>query len=111
MRGAACVFGRATGTRELETLDPTHHAGRVDAIMLTGGSAYGLDATAGRYEAARAWVTRTLEAAPDDPLGLYFLARLDRATGRDEEADHAWSTLVSVDPAFADSVTRASGAP
>ena len=47
MRGAACVFGRATGTRELETLDPTHHAGRVDAIMLTGGSAYGLDAAAG----------------------------------------------------------------
>jgi L-aminopeptidase/D-esterase-like protein len=47
MRGAACVFGRATGTRELETLDPTHSAGRVDAIMLTGGSAYGLDAAAG----------------------------------------------------------------
>ena len=47
LRGAACVFGRATGTRELEALDPTHHAGRVDAIMLTGGSAYGLDAAAG----------------------------------------------------------------
>jgi len=47
MRGAVCVFGRATGTRELETLDPTHHSGRVDALMLTGGSAYGLDAAAG----------------------------------------------------------------
>jgi L-aminopeptidase/D-esterase-like protein len=47
MRGAACVFGRATGTRELETLSPEHHAGRVDAILLTGGSAYGLDAAAG----------------------------------------------------------------
>lgn len=47
MRGAACVFGRATGTRELETLAPSHASGRVDAILLTGGSAYGLDATAG----------------------------------------------------------------
>jgi L-aminopeptidase/D-esterase-like protein len=46
-RGGVCVFGRATGTRELETLDPTHQSGRVDAIMLTGGSAYGLDAAAG----------------------------------------------------------------
>jgi L-aminopeptidase/D-esterase-like protein len=46
-RGAACVFGRATGTREIEALSPTHQAGRVDAVMLTGGSAYGLDAAAG----------------------------------------------------------------
>ena len=47
MRGAACVFGRATGTRELDALSPTHQAGRVDALLLTGGSAYGLDAAAG----------------------------------------------------------------
>jgi L-aminopeptidase/D-esterase-like protein len=46
-RGAACVFGRATGTRELDALSPTHQAGRVDALLLTGGSAYGLDAAAG----------------------------------------------------------------
>lgn len=45
--GGACVFGRASGTRELATLAPTHAAGRVDAILLTGGSAYGLDAAAG----------------------------------------------------------------
>lgn len=47
MRGGACVLGRATGTREIEALDPTHQAGRVDAVLLTGGSAYGLDAAAG----------------------------------------------------------------
>ena len=46
-RGGVCVFGRATGTRELEALDPTHQSGRVDAVLLTGGSAYGLDAAAG----------------------------------------------------------------
>jgi L-aminopeptidase/D-esterase-like protein len=47
MRGGVFVLGRATGTRELETLSPLHPAGRADAIMLTGGSAYGLDAAAG----------------------------------------------------------------
>lgn len=47
MRGAACVFGRATGTRELDALSPTHQSGRVDAVLLTGGSAYGLDAAGG----------------------------------------------------------------
>lgn len=46
-RAAAALFGRATGTRELETLAPEHLVDRADAILLTGGSAYGLDAAAG----------------------------------------------------------------
>jgi len=46
-RGAVAVLGRATGTRELHTLAPDHLVDRVDAILLTGGSAYGLDAAAG----------------------------------------------------------------
>jgi L-aminopeptidase/D-esterase-like protein len=41
------VLGRATGTRELLTVSPEHLVDRVDAILLTGGSAYGLDAAAG----------------------------------------------------------------
>jgi L-aminopeptidase/D-esterase-like protein len=44
---AVAVLGRATGTRELHTLSPTHLVDRIDAILLTGGSAYGLDAAAG----------------------------------------------------------------
>lgn len=47
MRGAVAVLGRATGSRELATLAPEHLAGRVDAVLLAGGSAYGLDAAAG----------------------------------------------------------------
>jgi L-aminopeptidase/D-esterase-like protein len=47
LRGGVHVLGRATGTRELEALSPTALAGRVDAVLLTGGSAYGLDAAAG----------------------------------------------------------------
>lgn len=41
------VLGRASGTRELAPLDPAHLVDRVDALFLTGGSAYGLDAAAG----------------------------------------------------------------
>lgn len=47
VRCAAHVVGRATGTRELAALEPGHVVGRVDAILLAGGSAYGLDAAAG----------------------------------------------------------------
>lgn len=47
MRAAAAVAGRATGTREMHPLGPHHLVDRVDAILLTGGSAYGLDAAAG----------------------------------------------------------------
>jgi L-aminopeptidase/D-esterase-like protein len=36
------VRGRATGSRELDACRPEALAGRVDAIVLTGGSAYGL---------------------------------------------------------------------
>lgn len=46
-RGAVAVLGRATGSRELALLEPGHLVERVDGILLTGGSAYGLDAAAG----------------------------------------------------------------
>lgn len=47
MRGSVAVLGRATGTRELDALSPAHLVDRIDAVMLAGGSAYGLDAAAG----------------------------------------------------------------
>lgn len=46
-RAACAVLGRATGTRETALLEPGHLVERVDAILLSGGSAYGLDAAAG----------------------------------------------------------------
>lgn len=52
--GAAHVRGRATGTRELDALRPGHIAPRVHAILLTGGSAYGLGAADG----VMAWLRR-----------------------------------------------------
>ena len=47
LRGGCTIAGRATGTRELHALSPDHLVDRIDAIMLSGGSAYGLDAAAG----------------------------------------------------------------
>jgi L-aminopeptidase/D-esterase-like protein len=47
LRASAYVFGRATGTREIALLDPAAANERIDAVLLTGGSAYGLDAAAG----------------------------------------------------------------
>lgn len=45
--GGVDVRGSATGTQELDTLAPGHVAGRVHAIVLAGGSAYGLEAASG----------------------------------------------------------------
>jgi len=44
---AVFVPGMATGTRELEALSHLHLASRADAILLTGGSAFGLDSASG----------------------------------------------------------------
>ncbi len=41
------VRGAAPGTRETELLSPLNAVERVDAVMLAGGSAYGLDAAGG----------------------------------------------------------------
>ena len=47
LRGACAVLGRATGTRELALLEPGHLVDRVDAVLISGGSAYGLSAADG----------------------------------------------------------------
>lgn len=46
-RAAVEVRGLATGSRELGVLDPHHLVPTVDAILLTGGSAFGLAAADG----------------------------------------------------------------
>ena len=45
--GGVDVRGSATGSEELDVLSPGHVDPRVDAIVLAGGSAYGLEAAAG----------------------------------------------------------------
>jgi L-aminopeptidase/D-esterase-like protein len=46
-RSAVEIRGMATGTRELGVLSPDHLVERIDALLLTGGSAFGLSAADG----------------------------------------------------------------
>src|SRR3954454_6931247 len=45
--GGVDIRGSATGTCELDTLSPGHVAQNVHAIVLSGGSAFGLETTCG----------------------------------------------------------------
>lgn len=48
--GAVCgvdVRGSSPGTREVELLKPVRHVEKIHAVLLTGGSAFGLDAACG----------------------------------------------------------------
>lgn len=76
MRAAAALRGRGTGTRELDALDPRHIVGHVDAILLAGGSAFGLGAADGvmRWlrERRRGFPVRANEVVPIVPTAVIF---------------------------------------
>ncbi|MFB7516279.1 P1 family peptidase [Streptomyces sp. NPDC056144] len=96
MVAAVDVRGGGPGTRETDALDPRNVVQRIDAVVLTGGSAYGLDSAAG----VMAWLEerrRGVRVGPDPahvvPVvpaacvfdlgrGGDFAARPDAATGR-----------------------------
>jgi L-aminopeptidase/D-esterase-like protein len=47
--GGVSQRGGAPGTRETDLLDPLNMVDRVNAVVLAGGSAYGLDAAQGNH--------------------------------------------------------------
>ena len=51
---AVHVMGGAPGTRETDLLAPENSVDRIDALVLSGGSAFGLDAASGVAEGLRA---------------------------------------------------------
>ncbi len=51
---SVAVMGGAPGTRETDLLQPDKSVAAVDALVLSGGSAYGLDACSGVSDALRA---------------------------------------------------------
>lgn len=57
---AVDVRGGAPGTRDIEALDPTCLVDRIDAIVLSGGSSFGLDAAGG----AMAWLAARSRGYP-----------------------------------------------
>ncbi|MFC8231297.1 P1 family peptidase [Streptomyces sp. NPDC057287] len=93
---AVDVRGGGPGTRETDALDPRNLVQRIDAVVLTGGSAYGLDAASG----VMAWLEeqgRGVRVGPDPsqvvpvvPAACLFdlgrggdwRARPDASTGR-----------------------------
>ena len=62
----ADMRGGAPGSREIEVLDPINLVGRADAIVLSGGSVYGLDAASGVVAALRD-VGRGYRLSPQAP--------------------------------------------
>jgi L-aminopeptidase/D-esterase-like protein len=60
------VRGGAPGTRETDVLDPQNLVGTADAIVLSGGSAFGLDAPSGVMQRLRE-AGRGFEVAPGVP--------------------------------------------
>ncbi|MFI1824995.1 P1 family peptidase [Streptomyces sp. NPDC020412] len=100
---AVDVRGGGPGTRETDALDPRNLVQRVEAIVLTGGSAYGLDAAGG----VMAWLEEQGRGVPVAPgrvvpvvpaacvfdlgRGGDWGARPDAATGRAAVVDAAAS--------------------
>ena len=81
-RAAVEVTGMATGSRELDPLNPTHLVPHVDGLLLTGGSAYGLAAADGvmAWLEARGTGFQVREhRVPIVPTGVIF----DLEKGRD----------------------------
>jgi L-aminopeptidase/D-esterase-like protein len=63
---AVHIMGAAPGTRETELLDPEFTVNEVDALVLSGGSAFGLDAASG----VQAWLREHDRGIPLDPVRI-----------------------------------------
>lgn len=73
--GGVDVRGSAPGTRETDLLDPTALSPRAHAVLLTGGSTYGLSAATGVMESLEEWGLGTEfggETIPIVPSAVIF---------------------------------------
>ena len=114
MVGAAYVRGRATGTRELDAMSPGHLVPAVNAILLSGGSAFGLGAADGvmRWLAQRGrGFSVGVGVVPIVPAAVIFdLAPLG-LPDRWPSADHAYGACDAAGVAVAEgSVGAGTGA-
>lgn len=106
--------GGAPGTRETDLLRPGHLVQHVNAILLAGGSAYGLDAAGGvmRYLEERALGQPTpAGVVPIVPAAiLYDLDLGDARLRPDAEMGYAACTTASADPVAEGCVGAGAGA-
>lgn len=88
--GGVDVRGGAPGTREVELLRPMYQVNQVSAVMLAGGSAYGLAAADGamRYleEHQLGYSTRTGFLVPIVPAAIVFDLAIGRSDVRPDAA-------------------------
>jgi L-aminopeptidase/D-esterase-like protein len=83
------VRGGAPGTRETDLLDPVNLVQKVHAIVLSGGSAFGLDAASGvmRYlEEQRIGFNTGVAKVPIVPSAILYDLNLGRASVRPDSA-------------------------
>src|SRR5574341_1695336 len=87
--GGVDVRGSASGTRELDALSPLHLVEQCHAVVLAGGSAFGLDAAGGVMECLEGrgigfdvGVTKV----PIVPAAILFDLRIGRADVRPDRA-------------------------
>ena len=108
------VRGGAPGTRETALLAPEKTVQQVQAVLLTGGSAFGLSAAEGvmRYleERAQGFVT-PFGAVPIVPAAaLYDLSRGDPKVRPDAEAGYRACEAATADPVLQGRVGAGAGA-
>ena len=112
--GGVDVRGSAAGTRELDALSPLHLVPHVHAVLLAGGSAFGLDAAAGVMQFLEergigfdVQVTRV----PIVPTAILFDLRLGDARARpDARMAYAACQQATDDPFQEGSVGAGTGA-
>ncbi|MBY0339185.1 MAG: P1 family peptidase, partial [Acetobacteraceae bacterium] len=111
---AVDVRGAAPGTRETDLLDPSNLVDRVHAVMLTGGSAFGLDTAAG----AMAWLEEQGIGFPAGPARvpivpgavLFDLGMGDHRIRPDAAAGRAACAAATTHPPAEGSVGAGAGA-
>src|SRR5215510_820064 len=108
------VRGSAPGTRETDLLDPLHHVERAHAVLLAGGSAFGLNAAAGvmRYleERGIGYVT-PFARVPIVPAAILFDLRMgDSRIRPDAESGYQACLAAQSGPVAEGSVGAGAGA-
>lgn len=101
-RGTVEVLGQATGSRELDALSPLHVVPRCDALLLTGGSAFGLAAADGvvRWleERGRGFATSAARVPIVPAAVLYDLSVGDASVRPDPGMGHRAATAATGRP-------------
>src|SRR5262245_38637116 len=108
------VRGSGPGTRETDLLDPVNHVEQAHAILLAGGSAFGLDAATGvmRYLEERGiGYTTPYAKVPIVPAAILFDLRLgDSRIRPDAEAGYKACLVAREGPVAEGSVGAGAGA-